>query len=936
MSSRPPAHLVRTGVYLSLLGNRTRIPSISTSSPSLKVIMQEHFKPTTGPRGTLPADDPQVYADMENAIRSFLDPYQPMIDKLAGGDVSLPVWTPNENIEVNAKIRDFIKSLAIPRSRALGGEVPDMLLYRLGRFQQDDDLKRKIQNLLDTELDKVFLNTSGAGKTRMLLEHLCSRWGLYFTCDAQSIVGSRDIITAVQKIQSHPSFEPRPGRSKTSIEKNQAVVDCQLLAVLLARLLVLYRFTSALNRMKVDTREMEHKRNWVYLQLHPDLLDTTDTGGADIFGDLADCITATLIHNRVAEMDAVKMLDRFVSEMMKLLSGHLVHDKKDKLLFISMDECQVAASEMKGAFRSKDMVSERPFLRQLAICFSNAFKESKSMQGRFIFAGSGYDKNIILDALSSAVAKMGIGVKDVTETGAFDDAKAQLGYMEGFFPPRLCQSAEFTRLHRRIFHWLRGRHRFTAEYISVVLQNGYNQMDELLDRYISEIAQFNPTDFTGAHSDIPDEIRFPIRSLNFNLIDERMQNRIKEISYDYLLTSRCTNSYLGSDETDYIERGFARFRRVKEKGVCMTIDEPLVLLACAMWFNHWKQEHTLYRYVAANIRNHRTDSGRNGFEEFICFYLMKVFQKPKKLGEVFTFKGNTQEKLGNKSATLVALNIGEDQSILYEGMFDIFHPKPSLPGPIGLTVGSSLREGDVNMMAEWLSSKKHAAFCFPGNPMGPDIMCFLKLKEAEDRDDDFTYICLAVQCKFYQSVANLTPSTLRDVVNTLTPRNFFALRKSKNDTSDPLAYDRASAQNKVLGALEKMPRKDPCAGRYGIVRVVCGFPVDLDLDKFEENTADGHPLCKLDAQCLIEETKHLSPTDICKNISDMAFEARREKKNWVDDSDEAVLWPEEDVDLDSQGTLVRDLIVNSSRERVKKRPFDDLEDPDDEGSSSVG
>ncbi|KAF5379959.1 hypothetical protein D9757_010234 [Collybiopsis confluens] len=758
------------------------------------------------------------------------------------------------------------------------------------------------------------------------------------------------------EIRSHPSFELSPGLSKSSLQKNEEIANCQLLAVLLARFLILHQFTSALKRMGADTRQMEHKRNWVHLQLHPDLL-ATDIEQADIFQGLAHCITAVLVQNRVAEISGVAMLKDFVSETIRRLSRHLVHDNKDKLLFISIDECQIAASEMQGAFLSKEKLTERPFLRQLAKCFSDVLKRPISVRIRFIFAGSGHYKNIILDALSSAVAKMGVGVEDVTETGAFDDTKAQLEYMKGFFPPQLCKSAEFTRLHGRIFHWLRGRHRFTAEYISVVLQNGYNQMHELLDRYISEIAQFKPTDFTGAHCDIPDEIRFPIRSLNFNLIDEGMQNRIKEISYDYLLTSHCTNSYLGSDETNYIERGFARFRRVKEKGVCMTIDEPLVLLACAMWFNHWKQEHTLYRYLAANIRvgtrpssfgnkpdervttfctqNHQTDSGRNGFEEFICFYLTKVFQKPKKLGEVFTFKGDTQEKLGNKSATLVALNIAEDQSILYEGRFDIFHPKPSLPGPIGLTVGSSLREGDVNMMEEWLSFKKHTAFCFPGNPMGPDIMCFLKLKEAENHDDDFTYICLAVQCKFYQSVANLKPSTLREVVNTLTPRNFFALRKSKNDTSDPLAHDRASAQKKVLGALEKMPRKDPCAGRYGIVRVVCGFPVDLDLDKFEENTADGHPLCKLDAQCLIEETKHLSPTDICKNISDMAFEARREKKNWVDDSDEAVLWPEENVDLDSQGTLVRDLIANSSRERAKKRPFDDLEDSDDEGSSPL-
>ncbi|KAF5378623.1 hypothetical protein D9757_009562 [Collybiopsis confluens] len=901
--------------------------------------MREIFEPTTGPRGNLLEDNPQLYAEIENAINSFLDPYQPMIEKLAGGGVSLPVWTPNENIEVHPRVRDFIRGLAIPRSRALGGSVPDMLLYQLGRFQQDAHLKRKIQNLLDTELDKVFLNTSGAGKTRMLLEHLCSRWGFYFTCDAQSVVGSRDIITAMQKIQSHPLFELHPGLSKTplvtSVEKNQHIVDCHLLAVLLARLHVLYRFTSALNRMGADTREMEHKRNWVYLQLHPDLLAAKETGGADIFKNLAHRITATLVHNRVAEKDGVEMLKVFVSEIIDQLSRHLVHDNKDRLLFISIDECQAAAREMNGAFRSKDMVTERPFLRQLAICFSTALTDSDFLPGHFIFAGSGYYRNIILDALSSAVVKPGLGVKDVKETGAFDDATAQRKYMEGFFPPRICKTLTFLRLHRRIFHWLRGRHRFTAEYISVVLQNGYNQMDELLNRYISEIAHFKPTDFTGAQCEIPGEIHFPTRAFDFNLIDKNMQNRIKDISYDYLLTSSSTNSFLGSDETNYIERGFARFREVKEKGICMTIDEPLVLLACAMWFNHWKDEHNLYRYLTANIRNHQTDSGRNGFEEFICFYLTKVFRNPKKLGEVFTFKGDMQVQLGDRLATLVALNVEEAQGMPNEGIVDIFHPTPSLPGPIGLAVGNSLREGDISVMEEWLSFKRYAAFCFPGNPMGPDIMCFLKLKKEASEDDNFTYICLAIQCKFYQTMENIPPSTLGEVVSTITPKNFFALRTM--NTSNPLPPSRASAQKRVLDALEKMPHKDPCAGQYGLVRIVCGFPVKLNLDRFKENAVDDHPLAKLNTTCLIEETKHLSPTNICQNIADMAFEARREKKNLVDDSDEAVMWPEEeDVDLDSQGTLVQDLITTSRRlslrERAKKRLFEDVED--DGGISS--
>ncbi|KAJ3931777.1 MAG: hypothetical protein NXY57DRAFT_1006089 [Lentinula lateritia] len=57
---------------------------------------------------------------------------------------------------------------------------------------------------------------------------------------------------------------------------------------------------------------------------------------------------------------------------------------------------------------------------------------------------------------------------DVNQTGTFNEAAAQLDHMKELLPPSIWQHREFEQLRRRIFYWLRGRHRFTAEYMSVV------------------------------------------------------------------------------------------------------------------------------------------------------------------------------------------------------------------------------------------------------------------------------------------------------------------------------------------------------------------------------------------------------------------------------------------------------------------------------------
>ncbi|KAJ3927138.1 MAG: hypothetical protein NXY57DRAFT_965771 [Lentinula lateritia] len=506
-----------------------------------------------------------------------------------------------------------------------------------------------------------------------------------------------------------------------------------------------------------------------------------------------------------------------------------------------------------------------------------------------IFTGTGLSRSDILDALSSVVAKAEL-CQEVHDTGAFDDIDTQRKYIEGF----------------------------TAEYVSVVLQNGYKNLDKLLNAYIYGLTGFEPTDYSGEEV-IPVLINFPHRAFVFEAVSSRMKEKIKSLCYDFLLRSRL-DGWLGNDENEYIVHGFAR---VKMTGVLkhIRIDEPLVMMACAIWLNGSLESsaHSLYKYVANRIQDHNPSTGRNGFEEFICFYLQQVFQKPRRLGQVFNLpdKQNPEKDIGS-------------QRKLTEGTTDIQSiGEAKLPGALGLGVQSM---DECVPLTDWVKLKGHTAFCFPMNEMGPDIMCFLKLEDDKGDPEDFTYVCLAIQCKFHQVDGELEPSTLKDAIATVTPRKFFAPRHVKDiKGATGREEKRKSVREGLLSALEGLPRKDPLAGKYGVIRIICGFPVRVDLDTIfyqhkeqrktprhilDPDEEDEHPLGKLDVEFLTTETAQLHPTDLLSVIKARAQNEKKKGKSFWSNFDPAILWSdsEEEEEEESQKRQQRMLVQAQSFE----------------------
>ncbi|KAJ4492266.1 hypothetical protein C8R41DRAFT_920032 [Lentinula lateritia] len=871
-----------------------------------------------------------MIATIKAEMYSYLQKYRSGMIDLATNAITTEPWKPN--VLVSERTIKAITQLNIPRACAPYSHLPDMLSHRLGRFQDDAKLKQRMHELFGSETHKIFVNTSGAGKTRLVLEHLCSNWGLYLTCHDDSRIGSKDLSIAISNIKASRLFkkslppsiqllvstQDRPEHAKQSagralrdrmedfestpeghtfgraLETNNGLVACELFATLLARLHILHQFLATLVEIGEDITQPMHIQNWLRIQLHPDLLLPQNESG-DMFAQFRNHIAKMLGHFQDLK-DSEEILSELLQDILTKIRSILHFN-----LIIVLDECQFAARELRNSFRSDDWITKRPLLRQIAKCLNDIFLESgvHGSRATFIFTGTGLSKVDITDALSSIVAKAP-PCDDVNDTGAFDDIDTLRNYIEGYLPQHVLQSDQFPRLLERIFRWLRGR--FTAEYISVVLQNGYKHLDKLLNAYIYNLTGFEPTDYSGEEV-ISRLITFPTRAFIFETVSDTMKERIKSLCYDYLLRSRL-EGWLGDDEDDYIAYGFAR---VKFSGELkrIRIDEPLVLMACAMWLNGSPGvmgAHSLYKYVANRIQDHNPSTGRNGFEEFICFYLQRVFQTPRRLGQVFDFL-DKKSALAQKRATLVTLHID----------------KVGTKRALGLGI-ESLDESVS--LTDWVKLKSHTAFCFPMNEMGPDIMCFLKLQGDKENPEDFTYICLAVQCKFYQVDGELEPSTLKDAIATVTPKKFFAPRHLVAQVKDEKKAEgreekRRGLRRCILRALKRLPHRDPLAGKYGVVRIICGFPVKVNLEtafykhkkqgktpKYTQDPdeEDHHPLGQLNADLLSTETAHLHPTNLLKVIKGRARKEKKKGKSFWDTFDPAILWSDSEDSEDELPT----------------------------------
>ncbi|PPR06272.1 hypothetical protein CVT24_000891 [Panaeolus cyanescens] len=800
----------------------------------------------------------------ESQISTYLDKLRPALIRLVSGEISLPNWTTSISQFQDPQVVEHLNGLRIP---CLKGK-PNLLLHDLGHFKQSPDLQTRLNNIFMPNNHTFLVNTSGSGKTRLLLEGLCQQWGFYFTSLVDSsLLGSSDVQNCIHThVPDSAKFRhilppPESAAYDAALKTNRDIANRVFQQVFLARLLVFNVFAEIMiEHAKTANSTCQpdpqtYRQRWLLLQLQPSIIDPEVW---DVFDDLSsklantsDCFINT---NTKSLLCRVRKLCSKLPEMTTSHSDNGLstashnntpaYDAGQTPIFCVLDEAQHAATQLNSAFRSDQNGAHRPILREIV----KAWEGQSFGQGIFmVVAGTGISKDVVDQAMASAIMKDS-RYRWCSDTGAFDREEVQRRYLEKYFPPALIRSTSGSRLLQRIWYWLHGRYRFTAGYVSELIMNGFRRPHGLLNAYVNYFTDYTITDaapFLKSEGSSPlpilSKYRWDFSKLKKN---SDMLSTIHQLTSHYLIRAELPAT-LGRDEAIYVEYGFARFADPETKTV--VVDEPLVLLSATRWIN--KNHQTTYKCFAKQITQHTPTS--NGFENYIAFCLDMIFSTKRTLSDVFSFCGKAPI-WAEQEAELVALHRTR-LGVIEQGV--VRHYACS-----GTSVSLGINCKSPEATSSWLDHSSYTPICFPHISMGPDLIFALKLS-------DGSLIWVALQAKYSLGKSGLlSRSSLRRAMQSVTPNRFYIDKDGNrfSPSSHPFLIE------ETRRSLLSLPRRRTDAGKYSLLRVVVSFPAATNLKRgLEEDPDDeGHPIASLNVDLLKQVTRKLSPTDLLQGLED--------------------------------------------------------------------
>ena len=131
---------------------------------------------------------------------------------------------------------------------------------------------------------RILINTAGSGKTRLLLDGLCQRWGFYFAADEREI-GSEDFRRIVCDLTTYRDYESG-SMTLESIDHTRETASRALSQVLLSHFLLLGLLVEEVQAQSLEEQNrlpwLQYRRLWVLLQVQP-----VEIFGRDLFLELA-------------------------------------------------------------------------------------------------------------------------------------------------------------------------------------------------------------------------------------------------------------------------------------------------------------------------------------------------------------------------------------------------------------------------------------------------------------------------------------------------------------------------------------------------------------------------------------------------------------------------------------------------------------------------
>ncbi|KAK7054516.1 hypothetical protein VNI00_003714 [Paramarasmius palmivorus] len=833
-------------------------------------------------------------------VQSFMADIRPGLLEVVHGK-TFKAWRCDQKLRdlmvgEDREILQFLNQLQLPAfttSKAPNDvSVPNFLLEGLEGAVQDEERKTRYEKIFCSTKHSFVLNTSGSGKTRALLEALAQQWGLYFICREENGLASADLAMAItHTLPTTPGFTPElpkgPDRG-TLLANNQRIASHVLSIVLLARLLLFKEFLMLVQAEQRSPQAPKDPRvyikRWLDLQVQPWILDSRY--GSDVFQSLSDVIRRFSVPDTEVD-ESIRTITVEVLSMTKEITVNC------DSIFLLVDEAQEAARQLPLAFESSAEDNQsRPILREMIHVWAKKLSPNNNIEScplGFVVTGTGLSSEELTVALSSSVMKGG-PFAEFNKIGGFDCVTDQVQYVSKYVPQRILTHRIGKTLLCRMWHWFRGRYRFTAEFLCVLLTNGYRRPNELMNQYIYKFADFFPMDCPQSILDeeaalwpFPHysyEPRITYTSLPFALLlavtDVLRQPFVDDldpvghaledvinITYTYFLKSQLTHCK-GSTETKLVEYGFARIPSIASHQISYTdirppvgrfnrkpntpvVNENLVLCTSAVWLN--KHSKSFYRWICGDIEKVISGEGQSCFENLIAYYFLLAFGtgSEHKLEDIFDFYSTGQEGLNvlkGKVATMMSLYIPSthgDSSALPESMHD--HCGVHLDdtghisgcaGPLGLNIIPSCR----TLLMNWLGPQARQMLCFPDVDMGPDIMFKLRL---ESDGEEPTYIWVAVQVKLIGKGGSISKETLRDAIRSVTPSKFYVdlpnwspdpVERAKRVQKTTQSRNQYKLNSETLAKLKQLENADQNAGKYSLLRVVATYPDVTDFTLF--------------------------------------------------------------------------------------------------------
>ncbi|KAK6992717.1 hypothetical protein R3P38DRAFT_3081508 [Favolaschia claudopus] len=874
-----------SGGFIILLGESRRVSQYATVMDFLTERREESvFIPPT-------VSSPPSAEEVQEMITDFLAPLRESMKSVVIGEKDFTLWAPQEPA---GAFPEFYANLKIPCDRDMKS---DMLLHELGQFNSGDPE-------FDARLDAVFepgvlvhksvINTSGSGKSKLMIEGLSRNWGVYFTAKQDHFRhGSGDLQNVIdetvpQAIGFVQHLDEENINFARHLKTNQDIARAHSLCLLLARLSIFALFLEIVDAIPRDRREMDsiYQTRWLKLQIQPSLLGAS----VDVFWDLTEHLIDKFAKHTVTHRHLTGPLSQKLGDITRCVAAT---NPPNDFLFLVVDEVQHAAQQHTTAFRSepraassssepkpgkakldedaqnpktsatKKVAEPRPVLRELL----KAWVKHRVV---IVAAGTGVDAEVLVETMVSAVNKVR-PYQLTSDTGLFggrdqvvDSESIQERFIRRFIPTELQGQPKYECLIDRIKYWLKGRFRFTTGFISELLARGFRNPHETLNEYIFKFTLPPELDsWTAAERSQWEKVGMVVTDCPPEFVDndpalrKKIRRKLSErITFEFsklqskpahlaLIARMCTDYWVtpyadpnvSEWSQEFVQWGFARFLpdTTPQNMSSARIDEPLVMLALAQWLSRPSFHRSIHDSLVEGINKHDTD-GYNGLERYLAYCISGLFSDEsgtRFLKDIFSFKSDIHPDWASQRATLVSCWRPDATSD------DWVEAKVDWNARPGYHLSSKI---DAQDTMDWLEGGSRAPICFPDQLMGPDLLFRLRL-------DNGQKICVAIQCK-HEGAQKLKSDKLRKGMKSTDPKQYFKADEAKH--------------KQALDALRRLPDPvmDAGLGQHTVLRVLASFPGDAAIDrnrreKTLNNISD--EMASLDMDYLAKITVNMMP-----------------------------------------------------------------------------